>query len=67
MEILSRTCVRIRGGALMGLSSPAQAVSYDASPFVSMTAAPKVPFGTSLTFFPGIRVTPPKTGGALCA
>jgi hypothetical protein len=67
MEILSRTCVRIMGGALMGLSSPARAVSYDASVLLSITAAPKVPFGARLTFDPGITVTPPKTGGALCA
>jgi hypothetical protein len=39
--------------------SAAQAVNYDASVFLSIAAGSNVPFGTSLTFFPGITVTPP--------
>jgi PEP-CTERM motif len=72
MEILSPTCVRVLRGTpvrclsatiwvLLALVSPALAVSYDASVFLSISAGPNPRFGTSLTFFPGITVTPPPT------
>ena len=62
VRILRTTVVRCLGAVawvLLALVSPAHAINYDASVFLSVAAGSNVPFGTSLTLFPGITVTPP--------